>query len=76
MNRFQFISNSVGHKLELFLELSGMTKKELAVASGVSRATIHKILYEFSNPKMSTIAKLETAMNNTELHLIKIRRAT
>ncbi len=73
--RFENIKAVISNRIMAFLFLSGMSKVDLAKKANMGRSDIWRIMNEKSNLTLSTITKIETAMNETELFLLPIKSA-
>lgn len=71
--RFDVLKSVIASRLWSFLYLAGITQTEFAEKAGVSRSDIWRIINKKANLKLSTITKIEVAMNNTELFLAPIK---
>lgn len=52
----------IAYRITSYMEITKTSKEELAKKSGVSETTIWKLINKFSNPRLSTLVKLENAM--------------
>lgn len=63
LEKFSLAENAIARQINSYLGLTGISLRELAKTSGVSAARIGSIRARQGNPTLSTLIKLEHAID-------------